>query len=183
MLKAWGGGDANALEHLTPIVYGELHRLARLNMARERDGHVMQPSALVNEAFMRLIGGASVEWASRAHFFAVSARLMRQILIDFARSQDAEKRGKRITHLNLSAVDDQPELAASPVDFVDLDRALNELSRLNPRQAQVVELRYFGGLENLEIAEVLGTSEPTVVRDWRSARAWLYSRMQPRECA
>lgn len=179
MLRAWSEGDAAALDHLTPIVYAELHRLARSSMASEREGHLLQPSALVNEAFIRLMRGAPVEWESRAHFFAVSARLMRQILIDFARAQDTEKRGNRTPHADLSSVGEIPGAAVSPVDFIDLDAALHDLSRLDRRLAQVVELRYFGGLENAEIAAVLGTSEPTVVRDWRVARAWLYSRLQP----
>jgi RNA polymerase sigma-70 factor, ECF subfamily len=179
MLKAWSDGDRSALDRLTPIVYAELHRLARRNMAGEREGHLLQPSALVNEAFVRLMGGAPVEWSSRTHFFAVSARLMRQILIDFARAQDTDKRGKRTPHMDLSEAKDLPRDAASPVDLIDLDAALDDLSRLDSRQAQVVELRYFGGLENAEIAAVLGISEPTVVRDWRVARAWLYSRLQP----
>src|ERR1700694_3513029 len=115
MLQAWGGGDASALDHLTPAVYAELHRLARRNLAGEREGHLLQPSALVNEAFIRLIGGAPVEWASRAHFFAVSARLMRQILIDFARAQDTGKRGNRRPHLDLSDVNDLPREATSPL--------------------------------------------------------------------
>jgi len=179
MLKAWSDGDKAALDRLTPIVYAELHRLARCNMAHERDGHLLQPSALVNEAFVRLMGGAPVEWASRTHFFAVSARLMRQILIDFARAQDTGKRGNRTPHVDLSDIKDLPKTVGSPDYLIDLDAALQDLARLNPRQAQVVELRYFGGLENTEIAEVLGISEPTVVRDWRVARAWLYSRLQP----
>lgn len=179
MLKAWGDGDAAALERVTPIVYAELHRLARRNMAGERDGHLLQPSALVNEAFLRLLGGAPVEWASRAHFFAVSARVMRQILIDFARAQDTGKRGHRTPHVDLSDAKDLAKTPAIPVDFIDLDVALQDLSSLDERQAQVVELRYFGGLENGEIALVLGISEPTVVRDWRLARAWLYGRLQP----
>jgi RNA polymerase sigma factor (TIGR02999 family) len=179
MLQAWSDGDAAALARLTPIVYAELHRLARRNLAGERDGHLLQPSALVNEAFVRLMGGGPVEWASRTHFFAVSARLMRQILIDFARAQDTGKRGNRAPHVDLSDVKDLAKTASSPVDLIDLDAALEDLSRLDPRQAQVVELRYFGGLENAEIAGVLGISEPTVVRDWRVARAWLYSRLQP----
>jgi RNA polymerase sigma-70 factor (ECF subfamily) len=178
MLKAWSEGDRSALEHLTPVVYAELHRLARYNMAGEREGHLLQPSALVNEAFLRLIGGAKVEWASRAHFFAVSARLMRQILIDFARLQETAKRGQRSPHLDLSGIHELPEAQANPADLIDLDTALAELARLDERQAQVVELRYFGGLENAEIALVLGISEPTVGRDWRAARAWLYSRLQ-----
>lgn len=179
LLQAWSGGDASALERLTPAVYAELHRLARRNLSREQDGHLLQPSALVNEAFVRLIGGTPVEWASRTHFFAVSARLMRQILIDFARAQGARKRGNRSPHINLSNAGEIPGEALSPADFIDLDAALNELANLDSRQAQVVELRYFGGLENSEIATVLGVSEPTVTRDWRMARAWLFSRLQP----
>lgn len=179
MLKAWNGGDAAALERLTPVVYAELHRLARRHMAGERDGHLLQPSALVNEAFLRLIGGAPVEWTSRTHFFAVSARLMRQILIDFARSMDTGKRGKRSPHVDLSGIHELAGDAGIPIDFIDLDAALDDLAQLDARQAQVVELRYFGGLENLEIAAVLGISEPTVTRDWRVARAWLFSRLQP----
>ena len=179
MLQAWSDGNAAALERLTPMVYAELHRLARRNMAGERDGHILQPSALVNEAFVRLIGGASVEWESRTHFFAVTARLMRQVLIDLARGQDTGKRGNRAPHVDISDIKELPAEARTPVDFIDLDAALNDLSRLDPRQAQVVELRYFGGLENAEIAATLGVSEPTVVRDWRVARAWLYSRLQP----
>jgi len=179
MLKAWSEGDAAALDRLTPIVYAELHRLARCNLAGQRDGHLLQPSALVNEAFVRLMAGAPVEWASRTHFFAASARLMRLILIDFARAQDTGKRGNHAHHVDLCDAGDLPGTAASPVDLIDLDAALHDLSTLDPRQSQVVELRYFGGLENAEIAAVLGISEPTVVRDWRVARAWLYSRLQP----
>ena len=179
LLKAWSGGDSAALEQLTPIVYAELHRLAQVSMSREREAHVLQPSALVNEAFVRLMGGAPVEWESRKHFFAVSARLFRQILIDFARAQSAGKRGEGSPHIELTEAHEMPELMQHPVDFVDLDAALNDLSQLAPRQAQVVELRYFGGMENSEIASVLGTSEPTVVRDWRAARAWLFARLQP----
>ncbi len=179
MLNAWSGGDASALERLTPIVYAELRRLAGRNMAGEREGHLLQPSALVNEAFVRLLGGAPVEWASRTHFFAVSARLMRQILIDFARAQDTAKRGHRSPHVELSDVKEIARGETRPADLIDLDAALDDLARLDARQAQVVELRYFGGLENAEIAAILGISEPTVVRDWRLARAWLYDRLQP----
>lgn len=182
ILKDWSGGDASALERLTPVVYAELHRLAQRNMAAEREGHLLQPSALVNEAFLRLMAGGPVEWSSRTHFFAFSARLMRQILIDFARAQGRNKRGGRTPHVDLSGIRD---LAAAPdsnpVDFVDLDAALHDLAALDERQAKVVELRYFGGLENAEIAAVLGVSEPTVVRDWRFARAWLFDRLQPPE--
>jgi RNA polymerase sigma-70 factor (ECF subfamily) len=181
ILKAWSGGDAEALERLTPIVYAELHRLARISMSREREGHLMQPSALVNEAFVRLIGGAPIEWESRNHFFAVSATMMRQILIDFARAQIAQKRGDGAPHVDLSQAMEVPERVPQPMDFLDLDAALNDLAALAPRQARVVELRYFGGLENTEIASILGTSEPTVVRDWRAARAWLFARLLPND--
>ena len=179
MLNSWSSGDVSALEQLSPIVYGELHRLARRNLARERDGHLLQPSALVNEAFVRLMGSAPVEWASRAHFFAVSARFMRQILIDFARAQETGKRGKRAPHVDLSGVRDlaQAKQEPHPVDLIDLNEAMEDLSLLDARQAQVVELRYFGGLDNAEIAAVLKISEPTVVRDWRVARAWLFERL------
>jgi len=179
ILRDWSGGDVTALERLTPAVYAELHRLALRNLAGEREGHLLQPSALVNEAFLRLIAGEPVDWASRAHFFAFSARLMRQILIDFARAQDTGKRGQRSPHVDLSGIHDVPAAQASPVDLMDLDAALGELAELDPRQAQVVELRFFGGLENAEVAAVLGVSEPTVVRDWRVARAWLFARLRP----
>lgn len=181
MLKAWSAGDQSALEQLTPIVYAELHRLARFNMAGEREGHLLQPSALVNEAFVRLMAGAPVEWSGRAHFFGISARIMRQILTDFARAQMTGKRGHRSPHLTLSRLKDMRGEESDPVDLIDLDAALNELAALDSRQAQVVELRYFGGLENAEIGAVLSISEPTVVRDWRVARAWLYQRLQPPE--
>ena len=179
LLNAWSGGDASALERLTPVVYAELHRLARRNLAGEREGHLLQPSALVNEAFLRLLGGDTVEWASRAHFFAMCARLMRQILIDFARAQDTGKRGHRTPHVALSGIQEVAAREASAVDLIDLDAALSELSKLDPRQAQVVELKYFGGLENAQVAAVLGVSEPTVIRDWRIARAWLFDRLRP----
>ncbi len=178
MLQAWSDGDASALERLTPIVYAELHRIARRNLAREREGHLLQPSALVNEAYVRLLGDAPIEWANRAHFFAFSARLMRQILIDFARAQGTAKRGRHSPHVDLTVAGDVPASRPRPVDFIDLDQALTELTQLDARQGQLVELRYFGGLDNAEIASVLGISEPTLVRDWRVARAWLYDRLR-----
>ena len=178
MLKAWSGGDRSALDSLTPVVYAELHRLAQYNMAGEREGHLLQPSALVNEAFVRLMRGAPVEWASRAHFFAVSARLMRQILIDFARAQNTGKRGNRAPHVDISEIKDAPGKAGSPVDLIDLDAALEDLSGLDARQAQVVELRYFGGLSIEETAEVLGISPATVKREWGTARLWLLQQME-----
>jgi RNA polymerase sigma factor (TIGR02999 family) len=178
MLRAWRDGDQAALDRLTPIVYAELHRIARRSMADERDGHLLQPTALVNEAFIRLLGDAPTEWSSRAHFFGFAARLMRQILIDFARAQMAEKRGNRSPHLGLSSAGELHDSQSDPVDLIDLDRVLHELAQLDPRQSQIVELRYFGGLENAEIAAVLGISEPTVGRAWRIARAWLFDRLR-----
>jgi len=177
LLKAWAGGDASALERLTPIIYSELHRLARMQMAGERTGHILQPSALVNEAFVRLMGDASVPWANRAHFYGVSARLMRQILVDFARAEATRKRGARAEHVNVSDLASlaQPQPSMAPADLIAVDDALKRLAELDARQAKVVELRFFGGLQNHEIAQVLGISEPTVVRDWRLARAWLFS--------
>jgi RNA polymerase sigma factor (TIGR02999 family) len=172
-------GDASALERLTAIVYDELRRIASRSMAQERDGHLLQPSALVNEVFVRLIAGEPVDWTSRVHFFAHSARIMRSILIDFARSHSAQKRGcGQRPRVDLSAIQDNAAVESKPVDFVDLNAALDELGALSPRQAQVVELRYFGGLEIPEVATVLSVSEPTVVRDWRVARAWLFKRLR-----
>jgi RNA polymerase sigma factor (TIGR02999 family) len=178
MLKAWSGGDASALESLTEVVYSELHRLARRHLAGERPGHPLQPSALANETFVRLLGGTTVEWEDRAHFYAVCARVMRQILIDFARAQETGRRGGRVPTIGLPDAGDLARTEASPVDLIDLDRALTDLDDLDPRKARVVELRYFGGLDNAEIAMVLEISEPTVVRDWRVARAWLYDRLR-----
>jgi RNA polymerase sigma factor (TIGR02999 family) len=178
LLKAWCAGDASSLDRLTPIVYSELRRLARRHLAGERPGHPLQPSALVNETFVRLLGGAAVEWENRAHFYAVCSQMMRQILIDFARAQKTSRRGNRMPKVNLSEVADRARIDSPPVDFIDLDRALVDLAALDHRKARVVELRYFGGLENAEVAMVLDISEPTVVRDWRVARAWLYDRLR-----
>ena len=180
LLKAWSEGDDVALTHLTPIVYSELHRIARIHMTRERDGNLLQPTALINEAFVRLMGGPAVDWESRTHFFAVFSRLTRRILIDLARAQETGKRGSRCLHVDLAEAEAYPAHGRSrPVSFLDLDTALEALSRYDERQARVVELRYFGGLENREIADLLGISEASVMRDWRLARAWLYSRLAP----
>jgi RNA polymerase sigma-70 factor, ECF subfamily len=177
MLRAWGDGDSSALDLLTPIIYEELHRLAHHRMLAERPGHLLQPSALVNEAFIRLMNGAPGQWRDRTHFFAFSSRLMRQILVDFARTQNTVKRGERAPHFDLTAAADVP---AEPQfhNLLDLDAALEELTKLDERQARVVELRYFGGLENSEVAKVLGMSDDTVMRDWKFARAWLFARLQ-----
>jgi RNA polymerase sigma-70 factor (ECF subfamily) len=169
MLRAWSDGDSSALEQLTPIVYNELHRLARLRMLAERPEHVLQPSALVNEAFIRLMTGSHGEWRDRVHFFGFASRLMRQILVDFARAQKSTRRG-------LAAAEEVP-VQPTLNNLIDLDAALEDLAQLSERQARVVELRYFGGLENSEIAEALGVSDDTVMREWRFARAWLAHRM------
>jgi RNA polymerase sigma factor (TIGR02999 family) len=172
MLMDWGNGDQAALEKLTPLVYGELHRLARRYMGRERPGHTLQTSALVNEAYIRLIDWKNIQWQNRAHFFAVSAQLMRRILVDFARSRNYAKRGGAARNVSLDeAMVVSREKGA---DLVALDDALDSLARLNERQSRVVELRFFGGLELDEIAEVMKVSVGTVRRDWTLARAWLH---------
>lgn len=178
ILQAWSAGEQSALDKLTPVVYDELHRLARQHMARESGGHPMQPSDLVNEAFIRLMANPPAGWSGRTQFFGFSAHLMRQILIDFARAQDTGKRGRGAPHMDLSGIADREASKPYPVDFLDLDTALSELAVLDRRQAEIVELRYFGGLANSEIAEVLGVSEPTIVRQWRLARAWLFDRLR-----
>jgi RNA polymerase sigma factor (TIGR02999 family) len=146
-------------------------------MLREGPGHVLQPSALVNEAFIRLMKGGHREWRDRTHFFAFSATLMRSILVDFARNQKAARRGEGAQHVHLGGGPD-PGVKPQFADFVDLDIALEALAKLDERQARVVELRYFGGLENSEVAHLLGVSKDTVMRDWRIARAWLFDRLQ-----
>lgn len=172
MLVDWGNGDEVALEKLTPLVYDELHRLARRYMGRERPGHTLQTSALVNEAYIRLIDWKNIQWQNRAHFFAVSAQLMRRILVDFARSRNYAKRGGAARDVSLDeAMVVSREKGA---DLVALDDALDSLARLNERQSRVVELRFFGGLELDEIAEVIKVSVGTVRRDWSLARAWLH---------
>jgi len=171
MLLAWSNGDEAALEKLTPLVYHELHRLAHRYLGRERVGHTLQTTALVNEAYLRLIDWKNVQWQNRAHFFAISAQLMRRILVDFARSRKFAKRGGGAHQV---AFDEA--LAIAPqrsVDLVALDDALTSLAALDPRQNQVVELRFFGGLSIAETAEVLKVSPTTVRRDWSLAQAWL----------
>lgn len=171
ILRAWSDGDRAALDRLTPIVYDELRRLARQYMRRERSGHSLQTSALVNEAYLRLVDYKRMRWHDRAHFFAVSAQLMRRILVDHARRHNL-KRGGGIPHVSL---DNAVEVAGDPAtDLVALDEALNALARLDPRKVQVVEMRFFGGLSVEETAAVLKVSPVTVMRDWSSATAWLY---------
>ncbi|MEO8125601.1 MAG: sigma-70 family RNA polymerase sigma factor [Bryobacteraceae bacterium] len=171
LLRAWSDGDQNALERLTPIVYQELHNLAGRYMNRERPGHSLQTTALVNEAYMRLVDYRRMQWQNRAHFFAVSAQLMRRILVDHARRHNV-KRGGGVQHVELeeSAIVGGDEF----VDLVGLDDAMNALGLIDPRKVQVVEMRFFGGLSVEETAEVLKISDVTVKRDWRAAKAWLY---------
>ena len=171
LLRAWGDGDQRALEKLTPLVYEELHRAAHRYMADERAGHTLQPTALVNEVYLRLVDVRGVNWQNRAHFFAICARTMRRILIDFARSRQYQKRGGEAVSVTL---DDALGVSAQPAaDLVALDDALKGLGKLDPRKTQVVELRFFGGLSVEETAEVLKISPDTVMRDWKFARAWL----------
>ena len=171
LLRAWCAGDQEALEKLTPIVYDELRRLARRYMNRERAGHSLQTTALVNEAYLRLVDYNRMRWQNRAHFFAVSAQLMRRILVDHARRHNL-KRGKGVPHVS---VENAAVISAAPAEgLVALDDALKTLALTDPRKAQVVELRFFAGLSVEETAEVLKVSCITVMRDWSTAKAWLY---------
>jgi RNA polymerase sigma factor (TIGR02999 family) len=171
LLQAWSGGDQLALGELTPIVYAELHRLAHAYMRRERPEHDLQTSALVHEAYIRLVDYKRMRWQNRAHFFAVSAQLMRRILVEQARRHNL-KRGRGVPHVPL---DEATLGSVDPgVDLVALDDALNALARVDPRKVQVVEMRFFGGLSVEETAMVLKVSPVTVRRDWSSARIWLY---------
>ena len=177
LLLAWRGGDDAALNKLVPLVYDELRRLARLYMRGERAGHMLQTTALVNEAYLRLVDVNRVQWENRAHFFAVSAQLMRRILVDFARSRSYKKRGGDSPRASFAEAlvissEDSPDLVA-------LDDALNALAQVDRRKSQVVELRYFGGLSVEETAEALNVSPETVKRDWRLAKAWLLNQLTP----
>jgi RNA polymerase sigma-70 factor, ECF subfamily len=172
LLVAWGGGDQAALDELMPLVYEELRRLARRYMGRERPGHTLQTSALVHEAYVRLVGQKDIHWQNRAHFFGIAARLMREILVDYARRRRYAKRGGDARRVSLDeAMTVSAERAA---EVVALDDALKSLAEIDPRQSQIVELRFFGGLSIEETAEVLGVSRGTVMRDWTLAKAWLH---------
>jgi RNA polymerase sigma factor (TIGR02999 family) len=176
LLVAWGDGDAGALEQLVPLVDRELQELAHHYMAREAAGHPLQTTALVNETFVRLIDGGRVRWQSRAHFFAVSARLMRRILVDVARARKKLKRGGDAVWISL---DDAPEIPrATDAELIVLDDALTALAEFDERKSRVVELRFFGGLTIAETAAVLRVSPITVTRDWDLARAWLAREMR-----
>ena len=171
LLRAWGTGDHTALERLTPVVYAELHHIAQRYMRREKPGSSMQTTALVNEAYLKLVDLPQVSWQDRAHFFAISANVMRRILIDAARAKGAGKRGGQGIRVELNESLDG--CALRPEQLIRLDDALRALAELDPRKAKVVELRFFGGLTAEETAEVLKVSEKSVLRDWNFSRAWL----------
>jgi RNA polymerase sigma factor (TIGR02999 family) len=172
LLLEWRHGDKAALEALTPLVYDELRRIAHRYVRREREGHTLQTTALVNEAFVRLAGAEKIAWQNRAHFFAVTAQVMRHILIDYARRRHYIKHGGQARQVALEDAAAMSQQRAA--ELVRLDEALEELAKLDPRKSRVVELRYFGGLSLEETAEVLEVSPMTVRRDWRAAKAWLY---------
>ena len=172
LLHEWGQGDQAALDRLMPLVYQELRRIAKRNMARERPGHTLQTTALVNEVYLRLVGERKVSWQDRAHFFAICARTMRRILVDFARSRHYQKRGGGEEPISL---EESLVISGKPgADILALDDALNGLATLDTRKSQVIELRFFGGLSVEETAEALKISPETVMRDWKMAKAWLY---------
>lgn len=172
LLVDWSNGDKAALDKLIPLVYGELRRLARYHMRRERQGHTLQTSALVNEAYLRLVDYKRMRWQDRAHFFAVAAQAMRRILIEHARSHSREKRGGEARRVSLDEAAGLVDEQAS--EMIALDDALMSLAKFDPRKSQIVELRYFGGLDIEETAEVMGVSPATVKRDWNTARLWLH---------
>ncbi len=176
LLRAWSDGDQSALEKLTPIVYDEIHSLARRYMNRERLGHSLQTTALVNEAYMRLVDYERMQWQNRAHFFAVSAQLMRRILVEHARRRNL-KRGGGIPHVSLDEAAIIGETPDTEAGFIALDEAMNELAKLDARKVQVVEMRFFGGLTVEETAVVLKISTVTVKRDWKAAKLWLYRQL------
>jgi RNA polymerase sigma factor (TIGR02999 family) len=171
LLLDWRNGDEGALDQLMPLVYDELRRIARRYLRREDSDHTLQTAALVNEAYLRLVDQRQVEWQNRAHFFAVAARLMRRVLLDYARKKQSDKRGGKILLLQLEAIPDLPDDKA--VEVMALDDALRSLEKVDPEKCRIVEMRYFGGLTIAEAADVLSLSESTVVRQWRSARAFL----------
>ncbi len=173
LLSAWGAGDRSALDQLLPTIYDELRRLARSQLAREQPGHTLQTTALVHEAFLRLVDARQIRWDSRAHFFGITARLMRQILVDHARTRDAAKRGGGVANVPLDEALDVATRALRG-DLLALDEALQRLERIDQRHSRIVELRFFGGLTVEETAAVLDLSPTMVKREWTLARAWLW---------
>ena len=176
LLHAWCRGEQSAFDKLIPLIYAELHRLAHIYMVRERPGHTLQTSALVNEAYVRLIDANQVDWRDRTHFFAISANVMRRILVEFARSRRSGRRGGEGIQVEFDEGFISPAKKGS--DLVALDEALNALAEIDPREAKVVELRFFGGLSVEETAQALQVSERTVMRDWDHAKLWLLKEMQ-----
>ena len=176
LLESWSSGDQNAAEQLLPLVYEELRRIATRQLRQERGAHTLQATAIVHEAYLRLIGQEGLQWPSRAHFFAFAAHLIRRILVDYARTRNRAKRGGQYDRVTLAEVADLA-LEKSP-DLVALDEALSSLEKVDPRKASVVELRFFAGLTLEEIAEQLGISTETVGREWRRAKVWLYTALQ-----
>jgi RNA polymerase sigma factor (TIGR02999 family) len=176
LLESWSSGDQDAAEQLLPLVYEELRRIATRQLRQERGAHTLQATAIVHEAYLRLIGQEGLQWPSRAHFFAFAAHLIRRILVDYARTRNRAKRGGQYDRVTLAEVADLA-LEKSP-DLVALDEALSSLEKVDPRKASVVELRFFAGLTLEEIAEQLGISTETVGREWRRAKAWLYTALQ-----
>jgi RNA polymerase sigma factor (TIGR02999 family) len=175
LLTAWGGGDQSAFERLVPLVYAELKRIARRHMYRESPNNPLQTTALVHEAYLKLVAQKEAKWQDRAHFYAVSSQQMRRILVDSARARMRQKRGSDAVVLSL---DDAPALSSTrAAEFIALDDALTELARLDPRRGRVVEMRYFGGMSVEETAAVLDVSPATVLRDWNAAKAWLYAQL------
>jgi RNA polymerase sigma factor (TIGR02999 family) len=174
LLIAWSQGDALALEQLTPLVYAELRKIAHRYMNRERAGHTLQTTAVVHEAFLRLLGNPQENWQNRAHFYAIAAQMMRRILVDYARANLRAKRGGETTRVALEDIDAPVTEPALDPDLIALDAALDKLAEIDPRRGRVVELRFFGGLSVEETAHVLQVAPDTVVRDWRVAKAWLF---------
>jgi RNA polymerase sigma factor (TIGR02999 family) len=169
LLRAWGDGDEAALEQLLPLIETELRRLARGYLRRERQGHTLQPTALVNEAFIRILDARNLRWNDRTHFMSIAARLMRRVLVDHARARTSQKRSFDAAHVAL----DEAVSDATSVNLIAVDRALEALAAVDPRQARVVELRFFGGLSVEETADALHLSTETIKRDWRLAKVWL----------
>jgi RNA polymerase sigma-70 factor (ECF subfamily) len=177
LLLKWSGGDQAALDQLMPLVYDELRQLARSYLRRRDNRHSMQPTALVNEAYLRLVNQREVDWRNRAQFFGLAAKLMRDLLVDHVRERRAAKRGGGKYNLSLTYADQTERRPQSEIDLIALDEALNRLSALSERQGRIVELRFFGGLTIPETAAALGISHATIEREWSAARAWLYSEL------
>ena len=178
LLRRWQQGDQEATEELLPLIYGELRRIARRHLRHERQGHTLEATALVHEVYLRLNGGSEMHWNDRVHFYAVAANMMRRVLVDHSRTRDAAKRGGLLVKVSLDEAQDPRDLTVeSGPDLVALDDALKSLEALDPRKSRIVELRFFGGLTLDETAAVLAVSVPTVVKETRLARAWLYGQI------